>query len=454
MSGSLERFHFFSVCGLFVAIVTACLKCPPHLPLLEYLLLRRVGCLALTYGVGLLLLTVSMMLQHLFLGELSTFEIHHCKSKGIFFVFKQFLFLLYTLQPHSIYEFCFWAGWFSLIVTLKILCEMAILRCAQVAQTTNPSPAVLKKLHGFLVLVFMWTLTVWVGASYAFLEAGLQPIIVILFEPTSILLELVQTMIKFMHYLHWLETEEPVDEKCFMADFLGELLRLGLSLAHHLHLLYLLLTTHREFSLASVLLWFHIPQLFRKLQTKVVGFRNYTKALRVIHQTYPSATSAQLQAYADPCAICYDVLEESGSSGFAAKVLPCDHIFHLRCIRQWMEHQNCCPICKRELLVPTTPVPTQTHRPASRVWSVGSSFQMMPRLTVEIRRIVVTPLPQAPQAPAPPEAEPPSQTQPQLSAAVQEVQEVLPHISAETIALALSRSRTTTEAINRLLERT
>lgn len=31
------------------------------------------------------------------------------------------------------------------------------------------------------------------------------------------------------------------------------------------------------------------------------------------------------------------------------KKLPCSHLFHLKCVDQWLRIISCCPLCKHEL---------------------------------------------------------------------------------------------------------
>ena len=61
---------------------------------------------------------------------------------------------------------------------------------------------------------------------------------------------------------------------------------------------------------------------------------------------YPSATEKELADYSDDCAICRDGMS-------SAKILPCGHIFHLFCIRSWLEHHSSCPTCRRSLVSKT-----------------------------------------------------------------------------------------------------
>ena len=45
------------------------------------------------------------------------------------------------------------------------------------------------------------------------------------------------------------------------------------------------------------------------------------------------------------CVICLEDFE----NGDKAVILPCIHLFHNKCIKNWLKTQNCCPICKYKL---------------------------------------------------------------------------------------------------------
>jgi hypothetical protein len=47
----------------------------------------------------------------------------------------------------------------------------------------------------------------------------------------------------------------------------------------------------------------------------------------------------------DECSICLDDFE----SGTSLQMLPCGHLFHPHCIREWLSGHNFCPLCKRVL---------------------------------------------------------------------------------------------------------
>lgn len=74
----------------------------------------------------------------------------------------------------------------------------------------------------------------------------------------------------------------------------------------------------------------------------------YRAATHSLDFTFPDATDKLLMADDAECAICRDKLS-------AAKQLPCGHLFHLPCLRAWLQqsgHENFkCPICRRSLCV-------------------------------------------------------------------------------------------------------
>ncbi len=97
---------------------------------------------------------------------------------------------------------------------------------------------------------------------------------------------------------------------------------------------------------------------YTKLRGKIEGFVKYRAVTGDMNERFPDATEEEMTeevtdttADGDPadttprrkdCIICREPL-------LSGKRLPCGHIFHFQCLRQWLMHQQACPMCRDEL---------------------------------------------------------------------------------------------------------
>nr|ODN85627.1 hypothetical protein L203_04877 [Cryptococcus depauperatus CBS 7841] len=89
----------------------------------------------------------------------------------------------------------------------------------------------------------------------------------------------------------------------------------------------------------------------------------YRRATRDMDSQYPDATEEELERNGDTtCIICREEMitraqretngipiDESGPNE-TPKKLVCGHIFHFHCLRSWLERQQKCPTCRRDVL--------------------------------------------------------------------------------------------------------
>ena len=66
---------------------------------------------------------------------------------------------------------------------------------------------------------------------------------------------------------------------------------------------------------------------------------------------YPDATMEELSSGDNVCIICREEMTEG------CKKLPCNHIFHTSCLRNWFQRQQTCPTCRMDILRPPAPRP-------------------------------------------------------------------------------------------------
>ena len=69
---------------------------------------------------------------------------------------------------------------------------------------------------------------------------------------------------------------------------------------------------------------------------------------------YPPPSDKVLLAGQTACCVCIDEYE----IGDEVRILPCDHIFHVPCVDEWLQRSRCCPMCK-QIVVPVVPAPRQ-----------------------------------------------------------------------------------------------
>ncbi|KAH9607446.1 hypothetical protein KSS87_019343, partial [Heliosperma pusillum] len=86
--------------------------------------------------------------------------------------------------------------------------------------------------------------------------------------------------------------------------------------------------------------------LLSALLKRVKGFIKLKIALGALHEALPDASSEEIRAYDDECAICREPMAK-------AKRLPCKHLFHLACLRSWLDQGlnevYSCPTCRKPL---------------------------------------------------------------------------------------------------------
>merc|ERR1719221_1260455 len=87
-----------------------------------------------------------------------------------------------------------------------------------------------------------------------------------------------------------------------------------------------------------------VIQVARKLAQRLRSFRRYRRISMNMDMRFPDATDEEIERD-EYCVICRDSLFE----GSKPKKLPCNHIFHIDCLRSWLVMQQVCPTCRAEI---------------------------------------------------------------------------------------------------------
>lgn len=82
---------------------------------------------------------------------------------------------------------------------------------------------------------------------------------------------------------------------------------------------------------------------FHNFHRHLSSFIKYLRLTSNLDQRFPDATPEEIEACGD-CLICRESVERG-------KKLPCSHVFHLECLRMWLQHQQTCPLCRADIPV-------------------------------------------------------------------------------------------------------
>ncbi|CAI5978576.1 unnamed protein product [Closterium sp. NIES-65] len=325
-------------------------------------------------------LTEPAGMRELFLGELSLLEMHKLAERLIgHFSFKLLLLLslvdVLVVQP-------VWLLWFAAVTAIKMFGVVGKERSQRLSASPSAQPSSHLRTLALLLLVLLANLLLAVCLLPFFAPASpasspsasrnvmspwprLSVGLLFAYEPLVIAIDTTQTLLHYCVHLleahsdllaahlppalpltsllascEWAELRSwLLFNVSFTADASSTLLTLA-------HCTLVLLIRGFSFSVIDLVLVFNIRTLLAALSKRVAGFLRWHAALRLLRSTFPDASPAQITAFADDCAICREPLS-------SAKRLPCGHLFHLSCLRSWLEHGSqapySCPTCRRPL---------------------------------------------------------------------------------------------------------
>jgi hypothetical protein len=206
-----------------------------------------------------------------------------------------------------------------------------------------------KKLFGLLVVIIVADLLIAGLGVLHFYGAGIGFVLLSLYECWILLIETVQTLIKYGVYLYYdyfgasLETAwEGRHEFCYFTEFALECVRLISMMSHYVHIW---VVDGFSLSIIDLALFMLANSAFNELRGHLHRLYEYWIVRETINNTYPTATEEELKEQ-ETCSICYETMSKGGQ----AKKIKCGHIYHLICIKQWMQQSNTCPVCREPLL--------------------------------------------------------------------------------------------------------
>ncbi|XP_024196004.1 E3 ubiquitin protein ligase RIN2 isoform X1 [Rosa chinensis] len=313
-----------------------------------------------------------LSLKTIFFGELYPSETRKLFERLLNYIVYKGTFLPLVIPP-TIYHAGLWSVWLIVLCSLKMFQALARDRLERL--NASPSATPLTYFRVYSVLLFVFTVDIfWIRLCVVIYRTlGVSMFLLLLFEPFSIGFETLQAILVHGFQLLdiWLHHSAWSDANCersklfdtsaagLLLEWKGSLTRnlgfvldmatLLMALGHYVHIWWLHgMAFHFVDAILFLNIRVNICALLSAIIKRIRGFMKLRKALGALHAALPDATSDELRAYDDECAICREPMAK-------AKKLHCSHLFHLPCLRSWLDQGlnevYSCPTCRKPLFV-------------------------------------------------------------------------------------------------------
>ncbi|KAL2545550.1 ERAD-associated E3 ubiquitin-protein ligase [Forsythia ovata] len=305
-------------------------------PAMVYLSTSKIS-LVLLLNMGLVVMCILWQLtKKIFLGSLREAEVERLNEQS----WREVMEILFAI---TIFRQDFSVTFLAMVTTLLLVKALHWLAQKRV-EYIETTPSVPKLSHirivsflGFLLLID----SLFLYSSVKYLIETRQPSVSLFFAFEYMILATttVSTFVKYVFYV----SDTLMDgqwEKKAMYTFYLELIR---DLLHLTMYMCFFLVIFMNYGVPLHLIR-ELYETFRNFKIRVADYLRYRKIASNMNDRFPDATPEELNASDATCIICREEMT-------TAKKLICGHLFHVHCLRSWLERQNTCPTC-RALVVP------------------------------------------------------------------------------------------------------
>lgn len=343
------------------------------------LLLSSYTTIALVVNFVLnIFILVILSLKTIFFVELQETESRKLVERLVNYVIYKGTFLPLVVPP-TLVRAGLWSSWLTVLCSLKMFQALARDRLERLNASPSATPWTYFRVYCVLLLVFTVD-AVWIRACLLIYQTIPSSMFLLLFfEPLSIAFETLQAILVhgfqlldiWVHHSAGNTTDSKISKLLDMSaagslwewksvilrnvGFFLDIMTLFMALGHYVQIWRLHGMT---FHLVDAMLFLNIRALLSAVAKRIRGFIKLRIALGTLHGALPDATPQEIQAYDDECAICREPMAK-------AKKLSCNHLFHLSCLRSWLDQglsdNYSCPTCRKPLFVGTPEGNTVPH---------------------------------------------------------------------------------------------
>nr|DAD19260.1 TPA_asm: hypothetical protein HUJ06_020723 [Nelumbo nucifera] len=338
----LQTYAGLSLVGTLAIIYHAFSSRGQFYPAMVYLSTSKIS-LVLLLNMGLVIMCILwQLIKRLFLGSLREAEVERLNEQS----WREIMEILFVI---TIFRQDFSVMFLAMVTALLLIKALHWLAQKRVEYIeTTPSVPMLSHIRivsfmGFLLILDSLFLYSYLKHLIQTWQASVS--IFFSFEYMILATTIVSTFVKYIFYISDMLMEGQWERKAVYTFYL-ELIRDLLHLSMYLCFFFLIFVNYG----VPLHLIRELYETFRNFKVRVADYIRYRKITSNMNDRFPDATPEELNASDATCIICREEM-------ITAKKLICGHLFHVHCLRSWLERQQTCPTC-RALVVPPENVTT------------------------------------------------------------------------------------------------
>ncbi|KAK4776697.1 hypothetical protein SAY86_005385 [Trapa natans] len=329
-------------------------------PAMVYLSTSKIS-LVLLLNMGLAIMCILWQLtKRLFLGSLREAEVERLNEQS----WREVMEILFAI---TIFRQDFSVTFLAMVTALLLIKALHWLAQKRVEYIeTTPAVPLLSHIRIVSFMVFLLLVdSLFFYSSVKFLIQTRQASVSLFFAFEYMILATttVSTFVKYVFYVSDMLMEGQWERKAVYTFYL-ELIR---DLLHLSMYLCFFLVIFMNYGIPLHLIR-ELYETFRNFKIRIADYMRYRRITSNMNDRFPDATPEELDLSDATCIICREEMT-------TAKKLLCGHLFHVHCLRSWLERQNTCPTCR----APVVPAENGTastsgqHRPHSSTHQQGSA---------------------------------------------------------------------------------
>ncbi|KAM7463570.1 hypothetical protein LguiA_031691 [Lonicera macranthoides] len=306
-------------------------------PAMVHLSTSKVS-LVLLLNMGLVIMCILWQLtKKIFLGSLREAEVERLNEQS----WREVMEILFAI---TIFRQDFSVTFLAMVTALLLIKALHWLAQKRVEYIeTTPTVPMLSHIRivsfmGFLLLLD--SLFLYNSVKYLIQTRQASVSLFFSFEYMILATTTVSTFVKYIFYVSDMLMEGQWEKKAVYTFYL-ELIR---DLLHLSMYMCFFLVIFMNYGVPLHLIR-ELYETFRNFKVRIADYIRYRKITSNMNDRFPDATPEEIDASDATCIICREEMT-------TAKKLICGHLFHVHCLRSWLERQHTCPTC-RALVVPS-----------------------------------------------------------------------------------------------------